>query len=102
MAAADVIERFPGRADTNDAVAQGEQIPTDQEQIVGIVIDNENKERFSSVLRHCYTIGKSLPKLAMSSTWRTLPRAFARQTVLPELLALSRSMSSMPRAELSR
>ncbi len=67
-AAADVIERFPGRADTNDAVAQGEPIPTDQEQIVGIVIDNENKERFSSVLRHCYTIGKSLPKLAMSST----------------------------------
>ena len=64
-----MIERLPGRADTNDAVARGEsRSPTDQEQIVGIVIDNENKERFGSVLRHCYTIGKSLPKLAMSST----------------------------------
>ena len=97
-----MLERFVGGTDTGNPMTKGHQVPANQEKIVGIVVNNKNEERFGVVLRHRQTIGKSLPKLAISSTWRTLPLAFARDTVLPDVFALSRSISNMPRAELSR
>lgn len=47
-------------------------------------------------------MGKSFPKLAMSSTLRTASLTPERTTLLLVLRALSRSISSMPSAELSR
>ncbi len=97
-----MLKGLRGGAHPGNTMPQRQKIPPDQVEIVRIVVNNEDEKGFSVVLKHRQTIGKSLPKLAISRTCRTLPLALARQTVFPELLALSRSINNMPRAELSR
>ena len=72
-----------GRADADHTVAQRKQIPTDQEQIVRIVVDNGMKGAIQL---------RTPPPLTRSEracrSWRCqhlahAARAFARQTVLP-------------------